>query len=96
VKLLTLKPAAVLKKHQALKTHNPENWIIFMPFKTSSIMQNLFEVSKNSKHHVTHCLNHHIHRHILSSQKFMLGLDSTEELAVLHLHIDTFKAISWL
>ena len=39
---------------QALKTHNPENWIIYKPFKQAAIIQRPLKLSENFKDHCTH------------------------------------------
>jgi len=65
----------------------PGNGIICITFKTSSIVQKLF----NKQYLKTRfCFKFCC---ILSSQNFMLGIDSTEELSpcLSCLHIDTFR-----
>ena len=39
---------------QALKMHNPENWIVYKPFKQAAIVQRLLKLSENFKDHCTH------------------------------------------
>ena len=39
---------------QALKMHNPENWIIYKPFKQAVIVQRLIKLLENFKDHCNH------------------------------------------